>query len=294
MGNPNPQTGRVTFLEGHGDLPKLEIATPWSTAEIYLHGAHVTHFQKLGEPPLLFMSQCSRFQLDAPIRGGIPVIFPWFGKPADKTGQHGFARVRNWQLKELASPADGSVTVRFRLPYSVELPACAVEYVITVSQTLNAELIVTNKSESDLVFENCLHTYFAVGEIEAVKITGLNGVNYLDQLENFARKTETSEAITIASEVDRIYLETPHAVEIHDAVLRRTIRVEKEGSASTVVWNPWIGKAKTLQDFGDDEYKQMACVESGNVAENKIKLPPGETARLKVQLSSVALAGQPG
>ena len=294
MANPNPQTGRVTFLEGHGDLPKLEIVTPWSAAEIYLHGAHVTHFQKRGEPPLLFMSQCSRFQLDAPIRGGIPVIFPWFGKPADKPGQHGFARVRNWQLKELVSPADGSVTVRLRLPYCAELPACAVEYSITVSQALDAELIVTNKSENELVFEDCLHTYFAVGEIGAVKITGLHGTGYLDQLENFARKTEKSEALTISSEVDRIYLDAPQTVEIHDTSLSRTIRVEKAGSASTVVWNPWMAKAKALQDFGDEEYKQMVCVESGNVAENKIKLPPGETARLKVQLSSVALAGRPG
>ena len=293
MGNPNPQTGRVTFLEGHGDLPKLEIATPWSTAEIYLHGAHVTHFQKLGEPPLLFMSQCSRFQLDAPIRGGIPVIFPWFGKPADKPGQHGFARVRNWELKELASPADGSVTVRLRLPYSTELPTCAVEYVVTVSQTLNIELIVTNKSESELVFENCLHTYFAVGEIGAAKIRGLKGVSFLDQLEDFARRTETDEAIIIASEVDRIYLDTSHTVEIHDASLRRIIRVEKKGSASTVVWNPWMAKSKTMQDFGDDEYHQMVCVESGNVAENQIRLALGQSTALKVKLSSQPLSEPP-
>lgn len=290
MGKPNPQTGHVTFLEGHGDLPKLEIATPWSTAEIYLHGAHVTHFQKLGEPPLLFMSQCSRFQLDAPIRGGIPVIFPWFGKPTDKPGQHGFARVRNWELKELVSPADGSVTVRLRLPYCAELPACSVEYVVTVSEALNAELIVTNKSQSELVFENCLHTYFAVGEIGGAKVSGLKGAGYLDQLEDFDRKMEIDEAITIASEVDRIYLNTSHPVEIHDDSLRRTIRVEKTGSVSTVLWNPWIAKAKTMSDFGDEEYRQMVCVESGNVAENRIKLPPQQAARLKVQLSSQGLA----
>lgn len=286
MGKANPQTGRVTFLDGHGDLPKLEIATPWSTAEMYLHGAHVTHFQKTGEPPLLFMSQCSRFQLDAPIRGGIPVIFPWFGKPADKSGQHGFARVRNWELKELASPADGSVTVRLRLPYSTELPACAVEYVVTVCETLRVELIVTNKAENELKFENCLHTYFAVGGIGAVKVTGLMGVSYLDQLENFTRKTETNESISIASEVDRIYLDTSHTVEIHDASLRRIVRVEKKGSAATVVWNPWTAKSKAMQDFGDDEYKQMICVESGNVAENAVKLPPGQTSKLILRLSS--------
>jgi len=289
MANPNPQTGRVTFLEGRGELPMLEIATPWSAAEIYLHGAHVTHFQKQGEPPLLFMSQCSRFQLDAPIRGGIPVIFPWFGKPADKPLQHGIVRTKDWELKELVSPADGSVTVRLRLPYCAELPTCAVEYVVTVCETLSAELIVTNKADSEFVFENCLHTYFTVGDISAASVVGLKGVDYLDQLAGFARKTETAEAVRFAGEVDRIYVDTTHTVEIHDASLHRTIRIQKESSASTVVWNPWIAKAKAMQDFGDDEYQKMVCVESGNVALNKVKLPPGQTSRLKVKLSSTAM-----
>ena len=41
---------------GKGGLPLVRVTTPWSTAEIYLNGAHVTHFQKNGEPPLIFMS----------------------------------------------------------------------------------------------------------------------------------------------------------------------------------------------------------------------------------------------
>lgn len=268
----------------------LEITTPWSSAEIYLHGAQVTHFKKHDEPPLLFLSQCSRFAACQPIRGGIPIIFPWFGKPADKPAQHGFARVRDWELKEMAVSPDGTVTVRLRMPEcgeSPECPACAVDYLVTVSDTLTAELAVMNRSAREFTFENCLHTYFAVGDIGAVKVVGLKGVDYLDQVEAFARKTETNDAIRITSEVDRTYLDTPHTVEIHDAALRRTIRVEKEGSASTVVWNPWIENSKGMPDFGDEEYQQMICVESGNVATDKINLPPGQTSRLKVKLSSV-------
>jgi glucose-6-phosphate 1-epimerase len=280
---------RVTFLDGRGDLPMFEITTPWSSAEVYLHGAQMTHFKKHDEAPLLFFSQCSRFTAGEPIRGGIPIIFPWFGKPADRPGQHGFARIRDWELKEMAVSPDGTVSVRLQMPEcgdSPECPACAVDYLVTVGNTLTAELVVMNKSAREFTFENCLHTYFAVGDITAVNIKGLKGVVYLDSLEAFARKTETNDAIRIASEVDRPYLDTPHTVEIHDGSLRRTIRIEKEGSASTVVWNPWIEKSKTMQDFGDEEYQQMVCVESGNVALNKIKLAPGQTARLKVKLSS--------
>lgn len=86
--------------------------------------------------------------------------------------------------------------------------------------------------------------------------------------------------------MDRVYLDTTAAVEILDSALKRKIRVEKSGSASTVVWNPWIAKAQQMPDFGNEEYQQMVCVESGNVSKNKIVLPPGKSAVLKVVLSS--------
>jgi D-hexose-6-phosphate mutarotase len=54
------------------------------------------------------------------------------------------------------------------------------------------------------------------------------------------------------------------------------------------VWNPWIAKAKAMPDFCDEEYREMVCVESGNVADNRLTLAPGETSRLKVRLSSRA------
>lgn len=282
------RTGRVAFLDGRGDLPMVEVTTPWSNAEIYLHGAHITHFQRHSEPPLLFLSQCSRFEIGAPIRGGIPIIFPWFGKTAGKPGQHGIARVRDWDLKELHSPTDGSVTLRFALPRSPDGPNCGVDYRVTIAEKLTAELVVANQSPGNFTFENCLHTYFTVGDIGAVKITGLQGSEYLNQPTQFSRHTDTADAIRVAGEVDRAYLNTTATVEIHDAALRRVIRVEKAGSRSTVVWNPWIEKAKAMPDFGDEEYKTMLCVESGNVASDRITLPPGGTAHLKVTLSSKA------
>jgi D-hexose-6-phosphate mutarotase len=284
--------GRVTFLDGRGDLPMIEITTPQSTAAIYFHGAHVTHFQKRDEPPLLFLSQCSNFADGQPIRGGIPIIFPWFGKPGDKPCQHGFARIKDWELREFASPADGSVTVRFRLPDCRDVPGCvpcSVEYAVTISDSLSAELVVTNKSTNDFEFENCLHTYFLVGDIKAVSVVGLQGAEFLDQLSSFARCTEKGEAIRVGSEVDRIYLDTAQTVEIRDQSLRRVIRVEKQGSTSTVVWNPWIAKSKAMQDFGDEEYTGMICVESGNVALNKVRLPPGKRSQLKIKLTSAPL-----
>ena len=284
--------GRVAFLDGRGDLPMIEVSTRWSNAEIYLHGAHVTHFKRKDESPLLFLSQCSRFAEDSPIRGGVPVIFPWFG-PREGLGQHGFARVKSWELKEFASAPDGSVSVRFRLPESPDaaaFPPFTADYVVTVSQSLALHLIITNLSKDrDFVFENCLHTYFAVGDVTAISISGLQGMNYLDKVTSFLEKTETSDAIRIASEVDRIYLNTTGTVEIKDPRLGRRIRIDKEGSASTVVWNPWVAKSQQMSDFGNEEYEQMVCVESGNVASNGLTLAPGTSSSLKVILSSETL-----
>ncbi len=284
--------GRVSFLDGRGELPMLEVTTQWSTAEIYQHGAHVTHFKRKDQPPLLFLSQCSRFAENQPIRGGIPVIFPWFG-PREGMAQHGFARVKAWDLKEFAPAPDGSVSVRFRLPDCPEasaFPQFTADYIVTVDQALTLQLVVTNSSRDEpFTFENCLHTYFEVGDIRAVSISGLKGSSYLDKVANFSRKTEMEEAIRISSEVDRIYLDTTDPVEIRDTRLGRRIRVDKSGSASTVVWNPWIIKAQQMPDFGNEEYQRMVCVESGNVASNSIKLPPGESSTLLVKLSSELL-----
>jgi D-hexose-6-phosphate mutarotase len=284
--------GRVLFSEGNGELPRLEINTAWSSAEIYLHGAHITRFQKKDEPPLLFLSQLSRFAEGVPIRGGIPVIFPWFGSREGQSA-HGFARVETWELREVLQTSAGEVTARFVLP---ELPAAAlfgkfsVEYWVTVGKTLAAQLKVTNLSDSqDLRFEDCLHTYFHVGEIGAVSITGLKGADYLDKTENFVRKTERNEHLKIARETDRVYLDSTGAIEIHDSNLGRRILVEKSGSLSTVVWNPWAEKAEEMPDFGGDEFRQMVCEESGNVADNRLTLPAGKSSTLKVEWSTLPL-----
>ena len=284
--------GRVSIIEGNGELSKVEVKSDAACAEIYLHGAHVTDFQINGQAPLLFTSQCSRFARNQPIRGGVPIILPWFGSREGEPA-HGFARLVDWELHEAVALPEGGATLRFSLPETdaaAMWPPFTANYVVTVTDKLSLELIVTNGSRDEsFAFDNCLHTYFHVGDVARVSVTGLKGVTYLDKVESYAQKIETNEAITICSEVDRIYLDTTSAVEIHDRSLRRKIRVEKSGSNSTVVWNPWTAKAEQMPDFGNDEYQQMVCVESGNVSRNRIVLPPGRSSLLRVVLSSAAL-----
>jgi glucose-6-phosphate 1-epimerase len=285
--------GCVAVVVGNGGLTKIVVTTKTSAAEIYLHGAHVTGFQKNGELPLLFMSAKSHFADGKGIRGGIPICFPWFGN-RDGEPSHGFARITEWQLVKTSAAADGAVTLRFALP---EIPRRAAwknlrtEFVVTVSDTLTMELIAANDGcDETLEIENCLHTYFHVGDIGAVSIDGLRGAHYLDNAAggNGELKNQSESPLRILKETNRLYLDTTSAVEIRDENFNRVIRVEKSGSNSTVVWNPWTTQ-KLPDDFDPAEHKHMICVESGNVKQNKISLAPGKISALKVILSSAPL-----
>lgn len=281
------------FIIGDGGLPAICVETAVSTAEIYLHGAHVTKFQKKGEPPVLWMSGKSLFETKSPIRGGIPVIFPWFGARDGKVLKHGSARVKSWRLIEIAHLAGGSVALRFQLPAETDdadFAELEAEYTVTVGESLGLDFTVKNNSNSkSLSFEECLHTYFTVGDIGAVSVHGLKGSQYLDTVGGLNERIEIGDSIGISSEVDRIYHDTPVTVEIHDEKLRRKIKIEKQNSLSTVVWNPWIAKSKAMADFGDEEYHGMLCVESGNVRMNPVNLGPGKSSKMSVKISSSSM-----
>ena len=284
--------GRVEFTIGNGDLAKIIVTSNTSTAEIYLQGAHVTHFQKNGEPPLLFMSARSWFAPGKPIRGGVPLCFPWFGN-RDGEPSHGFARIVEWQLVKTAVTPDGAVALTFALPQIPGRDAwnnLRTEFIVTVAETLTMELIATNNSSAAMEVENCLHTYFHVGDIGAVSLTGLQSVPFDDFAAgaNGARKVENDPALRIMKETNRVYPNTTGAVEIRDENLKRLIRIKKSVSNSTVVWNPWTTQ-KLPDDFDPAEHKRMVCVESGNVKQNKLSLAPGNASALKVILSSVSL-----
>lgn len=278
--------GAIAFEPGNGGLGRIQVRTEAGAAEIYRQGAQVTRFQKAGEPPLLFMSRLSLFAAGKPIRGGVPICLPWFGaRPGDV--MHGFARITEWEVVETAATPGGGATVRFRLPATpaqAAWPSFRAEFVVTVTDRLGLELMVVNQSDRVLEFESCLHSYFAVGDIRDVTVTGLKSAQYLDRTDNGARKVESADAIRISAETNRLYFDTTAAVEIHDARLRRRIRIEKSGSASTVVWNPWT--TQKMADLGEEEYQRMICVESGNVGPNTLALAAGKAARLKVTLSS--------
>ena len=272
----------ATFEDGPGGLVRLKVTSPLANAEIYLHGAHVTHWQPAGAGPVLFMSAASVYAAGKPIRGGIPVIFPWFGPRAGHPGSpaHGFARTSVWEVESLVSPDERSVSVVLQLISNEATRALwPHDFVLRLRIDIGAQLVtaleVENTSGETFQFEDALHTYLSVADVRAVGVTGLENTPYIDKTDGLLRKVQNETPIRITSETDRVYLPTQTTCTVHDPGLGRRLVVEKTGSETTVVWNPWIAKAKAMADFGDNEWPGMICVETANAAEDAVTLPPG-------------------
>jgi len=274
-------TQQVAFKAGPGGLTIAEVRNRYATATVSLHGAHVLGFQPHGHSPLLWVSQRSLYQPGKAIRGGIPICWPWFGPhPTDASKPaHGFARTSMWGVLATAALADGATQLRLRLrdsdatddlwPHSFDLRA-----VITVGPQLRVELIARNYGDAPYTCGGALHSYFGVSDIGAIAIQGLDGCAYLDKVDGGQRKLQAG-PITIDAEVDRVYLNTTETCTIEDPGLHRRISVAKAGSRTTVIWNPWIEKARRLADFGDEEYHGMVCVETANAEGDSVTVAPG-------------------
>lgn len=284
----------ATFESGENDLPRLAIRTSLAEAHIYLHGAHVTHFQPRGAAPVLFMSARSHFAPDKPIRGGVPLIFPWFGPRAGQAHApaHGFARTTEWQVESLAIDSDETVTAVFQLEASEPTRAAwphdfRLRFRVAVGRALTMTLETENTGPAPFTFENALHTYFAVSDVRETSTTGLEGADYVDKVDNFQRKKQGAEPIRITQETDRVYMNTRTTCAFEDPGLKRRVIVEKSGSQTTVVWNPWIAKAAAMPDFGDDEWPRMLCIETANTGANAVTLAPGAEHTMRALISVV-------
>jgi glucose-6-phosphate 1-epimerase len=274
----------VALEPGPGGLERLRLAASEGEAHVFLHGGHVSYFKPRGERDVLWISRASRFERTRPIRGGIPVCFPWFGPKAGapEAPMHGFARILPWALGPVTREADGRLEAVLELtPEAAARGGFPLELGLTLSvsvgRSLRLSLAARNANGAPARFEEALHSYFAVSDVRELRVHGLEGTSYLDKTDAMARKPGETEPIRVVAETDRVYLDTTAAVTIEDPGWHRRVRISKTGSASTVVWNPWVAKAAAMQDFGDGEWPGMLCVETANVGEQALTLAPGAT-----------------
>jgi len=282
--------GIVKIVEERAGFPSVRVQTPDVSGEVQLYGAHVTSWRPAGEDEVLFVSGKAKWEAGTAIRGGVPVCFPWFSERSEgpKSPAHGLVRTKPWKLEGITH-ADRDVTVAL----STSADEVTRKYwqgdfhllfCVRFGVQLRMELIVTNHGSLTFRFEEALHSYYRVGNVEKVKLRGLNGVAYIDKTEARKERHQRGE-LTPAGETDRVYRGTSAAVEIEDPVLRRRILVSKEDSRDTVVWNPWSQKAAAMADLGADEWRQFVCVETANVAEHGVTLGEAQAHTMSVLVS---------
>jgi glucose-6-phosphate 1-epimerase len=277
----------LRFEDAPGGLVRAVISTAAAEADVYLQGAHVTHWAPHGQRPVLFVSPKSLFTNGKAIRGGVPIIFPWFGARSDgKSGPaHGFARTIEWAVEATTLRENGSVEITLALAPNDTTRALGYDsfhlrFRVAIGSTLEMELETRNMGNDALTYEEALHTYLAIGDINQASVSGLEGTTYIDKTDGFERKNVGNDMVRIAKETDQVHLSTKAACVVHDPVWNRRITVEKSGSDSTVVWNPWIEKTKGMSDMAPDDWKEMICVETANAADNAINLLPGASHKL--------------
>ena len=279
-------TPEFTVTEPEPGFPVIDVQTPVSSATIALHGAQVLTWAPTDHPPVLYVSPKARMTPGTALRGGIPICWPWFGNHPEDPGKpaHGFARTRFWNL--ISGGLEGKVaTLVFKLlpdeetkalfPYDFELTAT-----IRIADKLRVKLNMKNTSEETYKVSSALHTYLSLGDIERIQLEGVKGSHYVDRLSEDKEAIYQEKNLQIKGEVDRIY-QSMSSVLIRDLDRFRSVFVDKAGSRSTVIWNPWKDRCKEIVDLPDKAYKEFVCVECANAGTDKPTLRPNGSHNLE-------------
>ncbi|GAA4497981.1 D-hexose-6-phosphate mutarotase [Pseudaeromonas paramecii] len=273
-----PLTTHTKLARNETDQRFIVVDHPDYQAILALYGGHLIHYSNHGSP-LLWLSQSALLDGSRPIRGGVPLCWPWFGPSPERVGlgkpQHGFARTQLWTLDGISETAE-STFVHLCLsdnaasqalwPHAFEL-----ELTLEIGSELTMLLTTRNTGASPFVYSGALHTYFQSQAPEAVQIQGL-GNTYLDQLQ---QKRPTQEASFVLDKpVDRIYTEPDSRIELDTGLAR--LQLLNHQADSVVVWNPWQAGAAAMADFDDQGWQTMICVESAITAPDGIQVEPDE------------------
>lgn len=269
-------------------LPLLQVTTAKCRALIALQGAHLLNFYTATGKPLLWISPNCDFTPGVALRGGIPVCLPWFGPhPTDSSKpKHGFARNRDWQLIDAALNDEGNAKLVFEFNSAAnELFAFnfRAQLVMDLSDSVKQTLSITNTDSQPFDCSWVLHSYFPVKSLADVRVEGLAGTTYLDNLEQHAAKSQDGD-VDFPYEVDRVFPGVNNPVGI---IGSPRIHITHDNCPSVVVWNPGAANAAKIADIGAGNEQGYICVERGAVLAEKWHLVAGETKTAWMEIKEI-------
>ncbi|MGK9171746.1 D-hexose-6-phosphate mutarotase [Yokenella regensburgei] len=244
------------------ELDIIVVDHPMVKASVALNGAHLLSWKPQGEDEVLWLSDNTPFKPGVALRGGVPICWPWFG-PAAKQGlpAHGFARNLPWTLKA-HNEDDNGVVLTFELQSSdASRQYWEHDFTLLARFKLGKTCEIELEAHGEFETHSALHTYFNVGDIHAVKVSGL-GDRFIDKVNDAKEDALTDGVQTFPDRTDRVYLNPEACSIIHDGALNRAIEVVHHHHYNVVGWNPGPALAKSMADMPDDGYKNFVCVES--------------------------------
>lgn len=286
------QENHLTFVQ-QGDLIIAQLSNVHGVARVALQGAQVLDWQPEGaSAPVIWSSSAAVYQQGKGVRGGVPVCWPWFGAGEAGKPAHGFVRTKLWQVTASSVTASGVSVTLTTQDDDTTLALWPHEFLLSLTVMLNEDMQIVlttiNRSSSTMKLTEALHTYFGIGDVDQVTVTGLDGVQYLDKVLDMSQHTQQGD-VAIVGEVDRVYINTTTQTQIVDKALLRRIVIDKDNSSSTVVWNPGTAKESGFADMAKGDHRLMLCVESGTAGGDYIDVPAGEQHQLRVRYALASL-----
>ncbi|MCK5944315.1 MAG: cysteine-rich CWC family protein [Planctomycetes bacterium] len=279
----------VTRTTDPGGRDAFELVRGAHRALVSTTGAQVLSWHVDGED-VLWTAGEPAFEPGKPVRGGIPVVFPWFGDHPDDPDKpaHGFARSQTWQLVGAAEAAvslalrDGDASrALWPQPFSLELDVALAE-----TGELRIAMRVHNPGRAPMTFEQALHTYFAVGDVHEASVHGLEGVPVTEHAREPEGDWDRGAPLRFRAETDRVFQQVPDEIRLRAPALSREVTLRTTDARSAIVWTPWPDKAARLSQMGADDWQTFCCIESANCKENAVTLDPGASHELVLVMSA--------
>lgn len=285
------------------ELPAIKIEHPRFNAILLLQGAQLIEFrpQQNQFENVLWLSPSAQYKLGSPIRGGIPICWPWFGnldknpdsiqdQVDNKTSAsaHGFARSMPWKIKhiqedchfvEVTLSLSSDSTTKELWPFEFELEAKFV-----LSNTLKFALVTSNIGPQPFNISQALHTYLPTQDIKHSFIHSAQNSTYIDALDSWKEKQQVGK-VSFSGETDRLYFFNGKEFSLRLETPAQSLLINNKNSQSAVIWNPWIEKSKRLSQFSPLDFQKMLCIETANVLSDAKKINAGEQIEISVELA---------
>ncbi|NOI65362.1 D-hexose-6-phosphate mutarotase [Vibrio sp. 99-8-1] len=272
----------------HGDIDLIKISHAKFNAGISLFGGQLLWFKPLKGEDVIWLGDEAVYDKSKPIRGGIPLCFPWFGNSYNKQ-THGFARNKDWLLKTHQATSE-EVTICLELKEDDDTLAlwpnrfhCNLH--IMLSDSIKINLVTTNTDNKSWHYSGAIHSYFNIASIHESNVSGLGGT-CIDGTLGYI-ETSTDNTITINKETILVCLESEPTISIDDSKNDRTLSIKNDGHNAAVVWNPWVETTLKTDDMKNNDYLNMVCVESALYGDTSIHLQPGESHTLSTEINSI-------